>query len=102
LATVAPIAGLTGGSIYFYPNFDVTKQGEKIYYDLFRTLTRPTVTEVEFKARCSSGFTVTEYIGGNLSSATASMAVSALDADKVISFALRNDEKVKEGSIVYF
>jgi protein transport protein SEC24 len=53
LTTVAPIAGMTGGNLYFYQNFDVMKHGEKIYYELFRSLTRPTVSEVEYKARCS-------------------------------------------------
>lgn len=53
LTTIAPIAGMTGGNIYFYQNFDVMRHGEKIYYELFRSLTRPTVSEVEYKARCS-------------------------------------------------
>jgi protein transport protein SEC24 len=74
LATIAPIAGLTGGQTHYYHNFDVTKHGEKIYYALFRALTRCVVTDVQYKARCSTGFTVTEYLGGNLSSATSSMA----------------------------
>lgn len=102
LTTIAPVAGMTGGNIYFYQNFDVMKHGEKIYYELFRSLTRPTVSEVELKARCSQGLTVTEYIGGQLSSQTSSMRYAALDSDKVLSFALRNDEKLKEESLVYF
>lgn len=88
--------------MYFYSNFDVTKHAERIYYDLFRSLTRPTVSDVEYKARCSTGLTVTEYIGGHMTSQTASMSYAALDADKVLSFVLRNDEKLKEDSLVYF
>jgi hypothetical protein len=55
---------MTGGSLYFYNNFDVTMHGEKIYYELFRSLTRPVVSDVQLKARVSTGFTVSEYIGG--------------------------------------
>lgn len=73
LTTVAPIAGMTGGQLHFYQNFDVMKHGEKIYYELFRALTRPQVSEVEYKARCSTGLTVTEYLGGHMGSQTASM-----------------------------
>ena len=102
LTTIAPIAGITGGNIHFYQNFDVMRHGEKIYYDLFRSLTRLTVSEVEYKARCSQGLTVTEYIGGHMSSQTTSMKYAQLDADKVLSFTLRNDEKLKEDSLVYF
>lgn len=64
LTTMAPICGMTGGSLYFYNNFDVTMHGEKIYYELFRSLTRPVVSDVQLKARVSTGFTVSEYIGG--------------------------------------
>lgn len=102
LTTIAPISGITGGNVYFYQNFDVTKHGEKIYYELFRSLTRPTVSEVECKARCSTGLTVVEYIGGQMSKNTASIQYAALDSDKVLSFLMRNDEKLKEDSLVYF
>jgi protein transport protein SEC24 len=67
LTTIAPVCGKSGGSIYFYQNFDVTRHGEKIYYDMFRSLTRVTATDVELKVRCSTGLTITEYIGGQMS-----------------------------------
>jgi protein transport protein SEC24 len=57
---------------------------------------------VELKARCSTGLTVTEYIGGQMSAQTASMQYAALDSDKVLTFVLRNDEKLKEDSLVFF
>lgn len=61
-------------------------------------MNRLTVTEVELKARCSNGLTVTEYIGGQMSAQTASMQYAAFDSDKVLTFVLRNDEKLKEDS----
>ena len=33
---------------------------------------------------------------------TSSMQYSALDSDKVLTFVLRNDEKLKEDSQIYF
>lgn len=69
---------------------------------MFRALTRQTGTDVELKARCSTGLTVTEYIGGQMSAQTAAMQYSALDSDKVLTFVLRNDEKLKEDSLVFF
>jgi protein transport protein SEC24 len=68
LTTIAPIAGITGGDVRFYQNFDVVKHGDELYFQMFRALTRPVVTDVELKARCSTGLTVTEYIGGQMSS----------------------------------
>ena len=67
LATVAPVCGLTGGELTFYQPFDVSRHGEKLYYSLFRILTRNTVSEVSIKTRVSTGLTVTEYIGSHLS-----------------------------------
>lgn len=67
LATVVPVCGMTGGELTFYQPFDVVKHGEKLYYSIFRVLTRTTGTEVALKARCSTGLTVTEYMGSHLS-----------------------------------
>lgn len=66
LATVAPIAGATGGDLVYYVTFNPRAHGEKLYYSLFRILTRPTVSEVAIKARCSTGMTITDYTGGFL------------------------------------
>jgi len=41
LATIAPIAAVTGGDLHFFSPFDITRHGEKLHYEIFRTLTRP-------------------------------------------------------------
>ena len=76
--------------------------GEKIYYELFRSLTRPAVSDVYMKARCQTGFTVTEYIGGQMSAQVSQMQYAQVDADKVFTFAMRNDQSFKEDQPVYF
>ena len=63
VATMAPITGITGGDLYLYPDFDVVKHGEKLYYHIFRNLTRVCVSDVMIKLRVSAGLTVTEYFG---------------------------------------
>jgi len=60
---MAPITGITGGDLYLYPDFDAVKQGEKLYYQLFRNLTRITGTDAMIKIRVSTGLTVEEYFG---------------------------------------
>jgi len=97
IASLAPIASLTGGEVYFYPKFDVNKHGEKLHYELFRNLTRTQGSDVVMKARTSSGFTVTEYFGGFTFKETVDFELSAIDADKGLAFILRNDDKLKEG-----
>ena len=61
VATIAPISSITGGDLYLYADFDVVKHGEKLYYNLFRNLTRVTGTDCMLKVRVSTGLTVSEY-----------------------------------------
>lgn len=60
---MAPITGITGGDLYLYPDFDCVKHGEKLYYQIFRNLTRVSASDVMIKLRVSTGLTVTEYFG---------------------------------------
>jgi len=62
-ATMSPIAGITGGDLYLYNDFDVVMHGEKLYYNIFRNLTRVAATDVMVKLRVSSGLSVSEYFG---------------------------------------
>ena len=64
LATIAPLCGLSGGDLHFFPNFDLTEHAEKIYFAVFRAMTKVTGSDVRIKMRVSSGYTVTNYIGG--------------------------------------
>lgn len=63
VATMAPVTGITGGDLHLYADFDVVKHGEKLYYDIFRKLTRITGSDCMMKVRVSTGMTVTEYFG---------------------------------------
>ena len=62
---------------------------------LFRILTRPTVTDVTMKMRTSTGLSVSEYIGTFMRVQKTDAALSSIDADKVISCVIRNDQKLE-------
>ena len=53
----------TGGDLLYFPKFDPERHGEKLYYELFRNITKAVGTGVMVKARCSKGFSVTKYFG---------------------------------------
>jgi protein transport protein SEC24 len=101
LATVAPICGNTGGDLTFFQPFDVNKHGEKLYYNIFRVLTRPTVSEIAIKARCSTGMSVTSYLGSHVCYQLADFSVAQTDADKTFTVLLRNDEKLTEDRVIH-
>ena len=63
LATLSVVSQFTGGELYHFSRFDVTQHGEKLYYELFRNLTRPSGSEVMLKVRASKGLSISEYFG---------------------------------------
>ena len=64
VATLAPLTGITGGDLNFFPDFDSVQHGEKLYYQIFRNMTRIVATDCMIKVRVSTGLTVSEYFGG--------------------------------------
>ena len=100
LTSVAPISSLTGGDLYYFSQFDVSKHGEKLHSDIFRVLSRTQGTDVVIRARSSTGFSVTEYFGSFLYKESVDFELSAIDSDKTVAFILRNDDRVKEGQNV--
>ena len=79
LATMAPIAARTGGDLIYFEHFDVYNDGERLYYNVFRNMTRDTVTDVMFKMRVSTGLTNVEYLGSFDRVQSSDFAISAID-----------------------
>jgi hypothetical protein len=46
LTSMAVLPSITGGDLHFMAPFDITKQGEKLHYEIFLFLTRVSATEV--------------------------------------------------------
>ena len=53
------------------------------------------------KARCSTGYTVTEYFGSFGLKESVDFQIPSMDADKSFGFQLRNDEKIAADKTVY-
>lgn len=101
LATIAPVAGMTGGEVYYYPVFNSADAGEKLHFDVFRNLTRTTVYDVSIRARASIGLNIEKYYGGFGEADHAPIQLSVMDADKTISFGLRQTSKLAPDSRAY-
>ena len=56
-----------------------------------------TGSDVAVKARCSTGYTVTEYFGSFGSRDAVDFELSSIDADKSFGFTLRNDTTLPSG-----
>eukprot|EP00439_Symbiodinium_sp_Y106_P067894 s2120_g11.t1 len=58
MATLCRIPRRTGGEICYYPGFDPSRDGERLHYDLSRTVVQQAVFSVMFKLRVSKGLAV--------------------------------------------
>ena len=84
-----------------FSQFDAVKHGEKLYYELFRNISKSTGSDVQVKARCSKGLSVIEYFGGFGALDTTEFSLSSIDADKSFGLTLRNDETFEENKTVF-
>jgi protein transport protein SEC24 len=74
---------------------------EKLYYDLFRNLSRTVGQEIALKARVSKGMSVDGYFGSFGLRETPDITLSAMDADKSLGFSLRNNSELDEKKLVF-
>ena len=97
MATLSRIPRRTGGEICFYPGFDPSRDGERLHYDLSRTVVQSSVYSVMFKLRVSKGLAVDsmhatwdpEVIDPS------TFAVSRMSVDATIDFALVHGERIE-------
>ena len=61
LSTVAEPSQLTGGTVYFYRDFDINSDSEKFYYQLFRNLTVQRTFDVACRLRSSTKIHILNY-----------------------------------------
>lgn len=101
LASIAPVAALTGGEVYYYSPFNSTEYGEKLHFDLFRNLSRQTVYDVSIKARCSLGLSVHKYLGGFGETLDSPIQLSVMDSDKTIAFTMKQTNKLVPNTPAY-
>jgi protein transport protein SEC24 len=101
LASLSKVVNLTGGDFLYFSKFDAASHGEKLYYELFRNISKAKAMDVQIKARCSKGLSIIEYFGGFGAFETTEFAISSFDADKSFGFTLRNDETFDENRTVY-
>jgi protein transport protein SEC24 len=63
IASIVNITRETGGDLHYWDNFDIQIHYEQLHYKIFRALSRPSISEASFTARCSKGFKISEYFG---------------------------------------
>lgn len=88
-------SAVTGGEMYFYPNYVYPRDNERLSQELKHTLTRDTGYQALMKVRCSNGLQVSSYHGNFLQHAFgADLEFGVIDADKAIGVMFSYDGKL--------
>lgn len=95
IATIGHISAMTGGEVFFYPNFVAVRDTLKLTTELKHAITRETGYQALMKVRCSNGLQVSSYHGAFLQNAFgADLEIGTIDADKALGVIFSYDGKL--------
>lgn len=95
IATIGHMSRLTGGEMFFYPNFVAPRDSLKLTTEIKHSLHRETGYQALMKVRCSNGLQVSSYYGSFLqNSFGADLEFGTIDADKAIGVTFSYDGKL--------
>lgn len=95
IATIGHVSRLTGGEMFFYPNFIFPRDSAKVAFELDHAFRRETGYQALMKVRCSNGLQVASYHGSFLQhSFGADLEIGTIDADKAIGVIFSYDGKL--------
>ncbi|GES88569.1 Sec23/Sec24 family protein [Rhizophagus clarus] len=101
IATIGLLSCLTGGEMYYYPNFDVQKDGGKFAFELHQNITREFGYNSLMRIRCSNGLRVEEHFGNFNMRNTTDIELAGIDSDKAFGALLKYDGKLDEKTDAY-
>lgn len=95
IATIGHMSRVTGGEVFFYPNFVSPRDSTKLQHEIKQSLSRETGYQALMKVRCSNGLQVASYHGGFLQhSFGADLEIGTVDANKAIGVTFSYDGKL--------
>ncbi|KAF2819589.1 Sec23/Sec24 family protein-like protein [Ophiobolus disseminans] len=95
IATIGHVSAITGGEVFYYPNFHSPRDTLKLSKEIKHTVTRETGYQALMKVRCSNGLQVSAY-HGNFYHHTfgADLEFGVIDADKAVAVLFSYDGKL--------
>ena len=95
IATIGHVSAMTGGEVFFYPNFLAARDTLKFTTELKNAITRETGYQALMKVRCSNGLQVSSYHGAFQQNAFgADLEIGTIDADKALGVLFSYDGKL--------
>ncbi len=94
VTSLAPLAHLTGGQLYYYPEFQLPRDGNQLIEDVRHNLIRTTGWEGVMRVRCSKGVKVQAYHGAFFLRSSDLLALPSVDCDKAFGVQLALQENL--------
>ncbi|KAK9468239.1 hypothetical protein V1512DRAFT_269973 [Lipomyces arxii] len=95
LATVGMVCELSGGELYYYPNFVPQRDGRRMITEVSKAVNRDIGYQAQFKVRCSNGLQVASYYGNFYhSQPSADLDLGTVDEHKSIVAMFKYDGKL--------
>jgi protein transport protein SEC24 len=95
IATIGHVSALTGGEVFFYPNYIAPRDNAKLAAEITHAVNRETGYQALMKVRCSNGLQVSSYHGSFLQhSFGADLEIGSIDADKAMGVIFSYDGKL--------
>lgn len=101
LPTISPLSLNTGGTVYFYPNFKIHNYSDKLYYDLYRSITVQRGFDIACRLRSSQGIQILNYITPKGKVHTLDFRMPSISADQHIIAQMQLGENLKNQKKVY-
>ena len=101
LSTISELSTKTGGQVFYFSNFRSAADSEKLYYELYRTLTAFRTFDVACRLRVSSGLQILSYQTPRGKLFTLDFQLSSLTSDQHIIADLQLGENLKDKKNVH-
>ncbi|KAJ9098064.1 hypothetical protein QFC19_006499 [Naganishia cerealis] len=100
-ASVGILSTVTGGSVFFHPRFDATRDRFRVHDEIKRVLVRDIAYNVAIRIRCSNGLRVHNHIGNFHQRSLTDLEAGTMDPEQSLGAVLRHDGKLDERSMAF-
>eukprot|EP01147_Barroeca_monosierra_P001941 gene1940-5030_t len=102
VASMAPLAHRTGGSIFRYPYFRSSLHGKRLLSDMLSTCTTYRGCESMLRVRTSTGIRPTGFYGAFTMENTQDVELAGVDTEQTLVVQVQHDDKLTEGKDAHF
>eukprot|EP01080_Neovahlkampfia_damariscottae_P001291 gene1291-11375_t len=101
-STIGYVSNRTCGQIYTYYKYNDKLDGERLSFDLGRSVTREKAYDALMRVRCSTGLSVKKYSGPFSTTGTDNVDLPGIDSDTTFFVEFKYDSDLGKSNVVFF